>query len=174
MAEGIQEIGREFVKRTIEFIDGSFGFDVFMDSYTARDAISFPIADGKKVSFDIAMCQDILDITRDPPVPKKRYFICECKKRDDETQLEPELKAFLIDIIKVTPYLTGVYKNCDFIFFHNKPFSITQTDIHNVEYVKKFLENAYDTNEIISLCGRIGMVCLDDWFLELTGRGRTQ
>jgi hypothetical protein len=172
MAEGIQEIGREFVKKTIEFIDGSFGFDVFMDSYTARDAISFPIANGEKVSFDIAMCQDILDLTRDPPVPKKKYFICECKKRQNATELEPQLKAFLIDILKVTPHLTGVYKNCDFIFFHNKTFSVTQADIHDVEYVMEFLDNGYGANEITALCNRIGMICLDDWFLELTGSGR--
>jgi|WetSurMetagenome_2_1015567.scaffolds.fasta_scaffold53269_3 hypothetical protein len=174
MAEGIQEIGREFVKKTIEFIDGSFGFDVFMDSYTARDAISFSIEDEKKVSFDIAMCQDILDITRNPAVPKKRYFICECKKRDNENELKPELKAFLINILKVTPHLTGVYKNCHFIFFYNKPFSVRQADIHNVEYVMDLLDNAYGTNEITALCKRIGMICLDDWFLELTGSGRHQ
>jgi hypothetical protein len=172
MAEGNQEIGREFVKKTIEFIDGVFGFRVFMDSYTGE--VSIPIGNNETINFDILMYQTFLNTENNPATMEKRYYYCECKKREDAIALRPQLKSFFINVLKATPHLPRGYTNCGFIFVHNKPFSITQANIHDAEFMRTFLENAYQPNEIVALCGRIGMICLDDWFLKLTASGRQQ
>jgi hypothetical protein len=172
MAEGIQEIGREFVKKTIEFIDGSFGFHNFMDSYTAPGAVSIPVGN-ENITFDILMYQDTWT-AENPPKPTRKYFYAECKKRENSAQLKGELKAFLINVLKVTPHLPGGYQNCDFIFFHNKGFSVTQEKLHSIEFVMDLLDNAYSIGDIQALCGRVGIICLDDWFLKLTASGRQQ
>jgi len=174
MAEEIQEIGREFVKNTIGFIDGFHGFRVFMDSYTLRNrnAIAIPVSNDEKITFDILMSQEVWNTQVNPARIEKRYFYCECKKREDAAQLKPELKSFLKNVLKATPHLPQGYDDCGFIFFHNKPFSVTQTDLHNVQFVMDLLNNAYQVNEIVALCGRVGMICIDDWLLNLTACGR--
>lgn len=172
MAERNQEIGREFVKKTVEFIDKSFGFNVFMDSYTDCGGLTFYTTNNKPVYFDIILNQEIHDNSTNPPSSKKKFFICECKKRNKAGQLKKELKDFLIKILSVDLNLNQKFANYNFIFFHNKPFSITQEKLRNVEFLEIFLDKKYSTNQIVKLHDRLYMINLDDWFLDLTACGR--
>jgi hypothetical protein len=172
MGEGIQEIGREFVERACAFVEGTFGFHVFQISYQALDAVSVPLPT-ERVRFDILLFQTRINEGHNPPREEKKYFYCECKKRQNLTELRSGLKEFLVKAVKASPQLRRDFAdNFGFIFFCNKPFGVDQENLQNVEYIRQFLDNAYEVNVITQLCDKIGIIFLTDWILETTARGR--
>jgi hypothetical protein len=171
MAERVQEIGREYVDKVCKLLKGTFGFHIFQVSYQAPDAVSVPVGT-ERIRFDILLFQERTDLTRNPN-EMKVYFYCECKKRTNPTDLETQLKEFLVKALKAAPQIQRDFsEDFGFIFITNKPFGIIQENLEDVNYIHKFLGETYNVNDIARLCNRVGILFLSDWFLDTAAKGR--
>lgn len=171
-AEFAGELGRNFVNKVSLFLDGKFGFSVYLTAYEGPDAASI-VVDGERIRFDLIMKQTRRETLQNQQTNEYRtHFFCECKWRGNPVDLKTKLKDFLKKALKTAPELQSRYSdNFCFMFICNKTFGVAQSNLESVEYLQDFLNGDCNLNDLAYLSRKVGILVLTDWFLETTSKG---
>jgi len=62
-------------------------------------------------------------------------------------------------------------ENFRFMFVSNKPFSVNQSKLESIEYLKSLLGENYTEVELRDLASRARILVLEDWFLNTLSKG---
>jgi len=166
------ELGREFLNKVCFFLHGGFGFNVYQTSYEGEDAASV-IAENEVVKFDIMMYQRRKRTLGNQRMEEYRvHFICECKWRSDPRDLKGKLREFLSKALKTVQSLQRRFSNnYYFMFICNKSFGVSQENLQDVGFIRKFLDEEIDSRNLQILSDKVGILILPDWFLDAAAMG---